>query len=762
MGKRGEETELFPRKMRSQAQPPSLSMLLIVLFVTPQCFQIVSSAHGEQSKLYLVYLGEKQHEDPDVVTASHHDILTSVLGRKEDALRSIAYSYRHGFSGFAATLAESQAKRIAELPEVVSIVPNRNLHLHTTRSWDFMGLGLDHNPKLPENLLHKANHGEGIIIGIVDSGVWPESKSFDDAGYSPIPSRWRGKCQVGQNFTLQNCNKKIIGARYYTAGTPDEDLQNDFLSPRDTNTHGTHTASTAAGNIVPNASFNSLGAGTARGGAPRARLAIYKVGWGERGFTPLAAGVKAIDDAIHDGVDVLSLSLGWDLLDYPYATLHAVEKGITVVFAGGNSGPGPQTMESDAPWVITVAASTLDRSFPTMITLGNNQQFVAQSMYTSIKGADTFFEIILDTSCDLGLANRTENIAEKIVLCYPDNLAESLPFVYVQNAIANMLQIGAKGLIVAHYNVDIVGATANCLSIPCVLIDFEAQRKIYTYIGSTRTPKVKISPTQTIAGDSILAPKLAAFSSRGPSAAFPGLIKPDIAAPGSNILAAGPGGYFFDTGTSMACPHVAGIAALLKSLHPDWSPAAIKSALVTTASTGDAYGEPIAAESSPRKLADPFDFGGGHVNPNAAADPGLVYDINPKDFFKFFQCAGIDCNKTMSNLYDLNLPSISIHDLKTAKTVSRTVTNVGKVDSVYKAVVQAPIGVKMVVKPSVLHFNVSMKIQTFKVSFVATRKVQGDYSFGSLTWVEDHGTHSVRIPIAVRRVIVDSYSDVGN
>jgi subtilisin family serine protease len=209
-------------------------------------------------------------------------------------------------------------------------------------------------------------------------GIWPESRSFDDTGYGPVPARWRGKCQNGAKFNATGCNRKIIGARWYTGGLDAEKLKDiDYLSARDVNGHGTHVASTIAGSLVRNASYGGLAAGVARGGAPRARLAIYKACW-KTGGCPTAALLAAIDEAINDGVDVLSLSITGPE-EFP-GTLHAVAKGITVVFCAGNEGPAAQTMTNAVPWVLTVAASTIDRSFPTVVSLGNNEQLVVSSI----------------------------------------------------------------------------------------------------------------------------------------------------------------------------------------------------------------------------------------------------------------------------------------------------------------------------------------------------------------------------------------------
>ncbi|VAI70496.1 unnamed protein product [Triticum turgidum subsp. durum] len=332
------------------------------------------------SKLYIVYMGEKKHDDPSMVTASHRDMLTSVFGSKDEALRSIVYSYKHGFSGFAAMLTESQAETIAKFPEVVTVKPNTYHETHTTRSWDF--LGLDHNqPRQQPGLLRKAKYGEDVIVGVIDTGIWPESRSFDDNGYGPVPARWKGKCQTGQDFNATSCNKKIIGARWYGRGISAESLKIDYKSPRDLNGHGTHVASTIAGGEVQGVSYGGLGMGVARGGAPRARLSIYKVCW-LGGSCPEAAVLAAIDDAMHDGVDVLSLSIAGAGHEFP-GTLHAVQRGISIVFAGGNDGPVPQTVANAQPWVTTVAASTIDRSFPTLISLGNKEKLVGQSLHNN-------------------------------------------------------------------------------------------------------------------------------------------------------------------------------------------------------------------------------------------------------------------------------------------------------------------------------------------------------------------------------------------
>ncbi|XP_078153053.1 subtilisin-like protease SBT3.6 isoform X2 [Carex rostrata] len=675
---------------------------------------------------------------------------------KEEAVNSIVYSYKHAFSGFAALLNESQAQILSEMPDVTSVTPNRMFTVHTTHSWDF--LGLNYNSK-DNTLLQKANYGEDIIIGVIDTGIWPESKSFDATGFGTAPKRWRGICQTGASFDAKNCNNKIIGARWYTKDMTSSELKGAYLSPRDDHGHGTHCASIAAGNVVSHASFHGLAAGSVRGGAPRARIAVYKVCWGAGSSCSHAGIVAAVDDAVHDGVDVLSLSLG-DSSYEVIGTLHAVAKGISVVFAAGNSGPAPRSVENNSPWVISVAASTMDRSFPTDITLGNEQKFVGQSVfYSSGKSKhNNFNNLIIGGSCDSTTLTELD-VTGMIVLCYdPTADAQTSPQLNLVIAAQNVSNAGGIGVIYPQYTLNRLPPLDG---FPYALVDIEIAKKIVSYVNSTRNPLVKISPAYSIEGEQVLAPKIAAFSSRGPNPTFPGILKPDIAAPGVSILAAVLGSYEFLSGTSQACPHVSGIVALLKSVHRHWSPSAIKSAIVTTASVADAYGVPIEAEAIPRKLSDPFDYGGGHIDPNKAADPGLVYDMHPKDYTNFFKCTlgpSDDCSTSIGQLYQLNVPSIAVPDLKDITSVFRTVTNVGPTDSTYKAFVQPPAGVTVFVVPDLICFDSSKKVETFKVTFVANRKVQGDYTFGSLNW-SDSLKHSVRIPIAVRTIIEDNYAD---
>ncbi|XP_066160327.1 subtilisin-like protease SBT3.6 isoform X4 [Oryza sativa Japonica Group] len=742
-------------------------------------------------QVYIVYMGERHHGlRPELVQEAHHGMLAAVLGSEQAAMDAILYSYRHGFSGFAAVLTGGQAARLSDWPGVVRVVRNRVLDLHTTRSWDFMGV----NPSPSGGgILLESRFGEDSIIGVLDTGIWPESASFRDDGIGEVPRRWKGQCVAGEKFNASNCNRKIIGAKWYVKGYEAEygkmntsDIY-EFMSARDAVGHGTHTASTAAGALVANASFRGLAKGVARGGAQRARLAVYKVCWAT-GDCTAADILAAFDDAIHDGVDVISVSLGQapplpayvdDVLSI--GSFHAVAKGVVVVCSAGNSGPYSETVINSAPWIVTVAAGTIDRIFLAKIILGNNSTYVGQTLYSGkhpsksvriVYAEDISSDNADDTdarSCTAGSLNATL-VKGNVVLCFQTRAQRSASV-----AVETVKKARGVGVIFAQF---LTKDIASSLDIPCVQVDYQVGTAILAYTTSMRNPVAQFSFPKTIVGE-LVAPEVAYFSSRGPSSLSPSILKPDIAAPGVNILAAwspaaaissaiGSVNFKIDSGTSMSCPHISGVVALLKSMHPNWSPAAVKSALVTTANVHDAYGFEMVSEAAPYNDANPFDYGGGHVNPNRAAHPGLVYDMGVSDYMRFLCSMGYNtsaissmtqqqttCQHTPKSQLNLNVPSITIPELRGKLTVSRTVTNVGPALSKYRARVEAPPGVDVTVSPSLLTFNSTVRKLPFKVTFQAKLKVKGRYTFGSLTW--EDGTHTVRIPLVVRIIISKFY-----
>ncbi|KAG8064198.1 hypothetical protein GUJ93_ZPchr0004g39087 [Zizania palustris] len=385
----------------------------------------------------------------------------------------------------------------------------------------------------------------------------------------------------------------------------------------------------------------------------------------------------------------------------------------------------------------------MDRSFPVVITLGNKEKFVAQSFVFSEEIASQFSEIQSYTANDCNADQINSTVKGKIVFCFPPLFRPSEQ-INTSTFLAAVVANGGRGLIWPLYNTDLLlgDNLAELNNTSFVPVDYEIAYRIYQYISNDDNPKAKISLTRTTVGSEVSAPRVAAFSSRGPSSIYPGVLKPDIAAPGVSILAAAPATasfqgipYHFSSGTSMSCPHVTGIVAVLKSIHPQWSPAALKSAIMTTARTLDNNWMPIQANGYVPKIADPFDYGAGFVDPTKAADPGLIYDISASDYLKFFNCMGglgprDNCTTAKGgSLADLNLPSIAIPNLRTFRSAVRTVTNVGQLDdAVYTAFLEPPAGVEMAVEPPVLVFSKDRRVRSFKVTFKTTRKVQGDYT----------------------------------
>ncbi|KAI5434265.1 hypothetical protein KIW84_021217 [Lathyrus oleraceus] len=252
------------------------------------------------------------------------------------------------------------------MDDIVSVFPNTKNRLYTTKSWDFTGL--------LQNIRRK-NFESDIIVGVLDTGIWPDSKSFSDEGFGPPPKKWKGTCH---NFT---CNNKIIGARYFNI--EGKYGKRDKKSSRDVIGHGSHCASTIAGNIVSSVSLEGYAAGTARGAVPSARIAVYKVCWEEAGCEE-ADILAAFDSAIADGVDVVSVSLGSGQVtpvnqyfqgSINIGSFHAMQRGVFTSNSASNLGPDLFTMTNYPPWLLSVAASTFGRKFVTKVKLGNGKVY---------------------------------------------------------------------------------------------------------------------------------------------------------------------------------------------------------------------------------------------------------------------------------------------------------------------------------------------------------------------------------------------------
>lgn len=715
----------------------------------------------------------------------------TVLGveeEEEEPSSRLLYSYGSAMEGFAAQLTESEAEMLRYSPEVVAVRPDHVLQVQTTYSYKFLGLDGFGN----SGVWSKSRFGQGTIIGVLDTGVWPESPSFDDTGMPSIPRKWKGICQEGENFSTSSCNRKLIGARFFIRGhrvanSPEEspNMPREYISARDSTGHGTHTASTVGGSSVSMANVLGNGAGVARGMAPGAHIAVYKVCWFNGCYS--SDILAAIDVAIQDKVDVLSLSLGGfpiPLYDDTIAigTFRAMERGISVICAAGNNGPIESSVANTAPWVSTIGAGTLDRRFPAVVRLANGKLLYGESLYPGkgLKNAEREVEVIYVTGGDKGSefclrgSLPREIIRGKMVICDRGVNGRSEKGEAIKEA-------GGVAMILANTEINQEEDSIDVHLLPATLIGYTESVLLKAYVNATVKPKARIIFGGTVIGRS-RAPEVAQFSARGPSLANPSILKPDIIAPGVNIIAAwpqnlGPTGLPYDSrrvnftvmsGTSMSCPHVSGITALIRSTYPNWSPAAIKSAMMTTADLYDRQGKAIKDGNKP---AGVFAIGAGHVNPQKAINPGLVYNIQPVDYITYLCTLGftrsdilaithknVSCSGILRKNpgFSLNYPSISVifKRSKTTEMITRRVTNVGSPNSIYTVNVKAPDGIKVIVNPKRLVFNRLDQTLSYRVWFVLKKRNRGKreatFAEGQLTWVNSRNLmQRVRSPISV-------------
>ncbi|KAK9121045.1 hypothetical protein Syun_018662 [Stephania yunnanensis] len=751
----------------------------------------------------------------ETVSDGHDIFLDSLLQRGS---YTKLYSYTHLINGFAVNVSSEEALEHLQGAKGVRLVhEDSKIVKLTTHTPDFLGISNDVWPSLggPQN------SGEGVVIGIIDTGINPRHPSFNgqhfrgnNGGAHSNGKTFKGRCETGESFLPNACNGKIIGARVFSraaVANGDFNATRDYSSPFDADGHGRqvgyHTASTAAGNHQTPVIVNGFNYGYASGMAPGAQIAVYKALYSFGGY--MSDVVAAVDQAVEDGVDIISLSIGPSSVP-PGASaflnvlemelLFATRAGVLVVQAAGNGGPTSSSILSFSPWITSVAASITDRRYNTSIILGNGQSFSGAGLAPPTIGEVQF---PIAAAADVCSGNTTFETVEncqhtepfilslargKLIICtYTfDFEFDAASIVSVADTIQ---RIGAAGFIMTmdpDLASDQVRGTTATFRVPGVVLNnIQASTALWEYynantarnkngrvVGFTAKGRILDGRVASYTGQ---APIVASFSSRGPDVnnallQTADVLKPNIMAPGSSVWAAwSPNSegdpyikgqnFALVSGTSMATPHIAGVAALIKQKHPKWSPAAITSAMMTTADITDHLGGPILAQQMDTlATGTPFDFGSGSINPGRAVDPGLVFDIKFKQYVQFLcsvpgvddesvrRAVGVGCpNQGKKWCSDLNTASITVSNLVGSRKVLRKVKNVASAET-YQVVVSEPTGVSVTVSPQVFMIKAN-ETKSIRIDLEA-KEASNVYNFGQLL-LQGSQNHLVRVPIAV-------------
>ncbi|KAJ7949431.1 Subtilisin-like protease [Quillaja saponaria] len=722
----------------------SLFQFLHFITIIPWLLICTSVTSIQTPKHYVVYMGSSVSNinggDDQITETDHLQLLSSIIPREENERISLTHHYNHAFRGFSAMFTDKEASVLSVHDGVVSVFPDLLLQLHTTRSWDFLETQLG----MQARGIHKALHSSSdVIIGVIDTGIWPESPSFKDDGIGKIPKRWKGACMEVHDFKKSNCNRhqpvtKLV--KLNPVALQGILLAMELIPPQQQPVPESRT------------SYYGLAGGTARGGSTSTRIASYK-----------ACSEEGCSDYLTDPIAI--------------GAFHAEQMGVMVVCSGGNSGPDPYTIVNSAPWKFTVAASNIDRAFQSTVTLGNGKIFQGSAinfsnltnskMYSLVSAKDVaakFTPTSQASNCYPGSLDH-KKASGKIVVCVDNDptVLRRIKKLVVENA-------KAKGMILISEEEKGVPYDAGVF--PFTEVANTEGYQILQYINSTKTPTATILPTVEIPRHKP-APVVAYFSSRGPAALTENILKPDIMAPGVAILAAmmpstepgsvpmgkKPSEFAIKSSTSMACPHVTGAAAFIRSVHKEWSSSMIKSALMTTAITYNNMWKPLTNSSN--TFANSHDIGVGEIIPLRALNPGLVFETTMEEYLYFlcyyghsgkntrsmsstnFNCPRNSIEDLISNI---NYPSVSIAKLdrhKRPKVIKRTVTNVGFPNATYTAKVHAPEGLVVKVFPKRLVFTETVKKVSYKIAFYG-KKAHSGYNFGSLTWFDDRqSVHSV-------------------
>lgn len=687
-------------------------------------------------------------------------------------------------NGFIADLTAEQAIELTRDSRVAHVFPDEIRQIQASPANEFLDL---------EGLWAQVGGvdeaGQGVVVGVLDTGIAPENPLFagDPLGTTPGAepylaggeivytkgdgNTFTGVCEEGVQFTAADCSTKIVGARYYVDGFTAARIGGtdvgEYLSPRDGDGHGSHTASTAAGNAeVPVTSAAGADLGTMSGVAPEARIAAYKVCW--TGPDPSVTTddgcsssdlVNAINQATIDGVDVINYSIGggaattvWTAEDIAF--LGAASAGVFVSASAGNSGPGASTLDHAAPWYTTVAAASVP-NYEATVLLDNGDRLPGGSVTVPLgEGAEVISGPFVYAG-DIPAAGRT---AADAALCLPGSLAPVVETIVLcdrgNNARAEKSEVvqaaGGIGMVLGNPTPNSIDLDDHV--IPTIHIDAEHYPAA---LAAARTPGATVTFEQgNTSGEETVAPVVAGFSSRGPvQAEGSDILKPDIAAPGVGVIAAsanaegGDPTYALLSGTSMAAPHVAGLAAIYLGERPNASPAEIKSALMTTAT--DTFNLDGSVST------DPWAQGAGFVNTQSMLDAGLIYQNGMPDWLGYLRGLGHPVpdgwgEGSAIDASDVNIASIGIGSLAGTQTVTRTVTALEP--GVYTPTVEGVEGVDVEVSPATMTFTEAGQTADYTVTFTTAGAALGEWSTGFLTWSSTE--HDVRSPIAVQPVAV--------
>lgn len=695
-----------------------------------------------------------------------------------------AATYQLTLNGFSAKMSPEQAAKVAGTDGVIGVYPDEIRHPDAVPSTEF--LGLEGAGGVWEQVGGVDAAGEGVVVGVIDTGIAPENPSFagDPLGTTAGTgepylegnevvfdkadgTQFRAERVTGDAWDESAYSTKLIGARYFGDGAAAAGFtfEAEYVSPRDNDGHGSHTAGTAAGNDQVAASIEGIDLGAISGVAPAAKVSAYKACWA--GPDPLVTTddicalsdlLDAIDTAVADGVDVINYSIGggaasstWQPDDISF--FNAAIAGVFVSVSAGNSGPDASTADHASPWYATVAASTIP-TWEGSVQLPNGFLEAGASV-TVQEGEEVTGPVVYAGDIPAAGAN-----AADAALCFLDTVdpAQAAGKIVVCDRGVNarveksqeVAAAGGTGMILVNVT---PGSLDNDFhSVPTVHLDAAARPALLDYVQNT------VDPTATLIGGNITGtetpvPQVAGFSSRGPMLADGSdVLKPDIAAPGVAILAAvqndadGNPAYGVLSGTSMAAPHIAGLGALYLSENPLATPDEVKSAMMTTA-----Y-DTVNADGTAN--TDPFAQGAGQVDARRFLDPGLLYLNGPADWAAFVEGVGNFDFEGIEPIdgSDLNLASIAIGTLSSEQTVTRTLTATRP--GTYTVEASIP-GVNVSVEPSTLTFGAAGESQSFSVTISNASAPVEQWATGFLTWTGGDGT-TVRSPLAVQPVTADA------